>query len=117
MVCCRQRRHPDNLAAHGGCVLNRIGIETSHHIVENDTRIDLGGQIREMFGNQRGGHDPRIVVILGDDCCEACFGGFTRQLKVIETAGRNRRAAVNMRIDRTNKKIVDALFNCFAGAL
>ena len=71
MIFRRQRRQPDDLAAHRGGVLDRIRVEAADDIVEHDAGIDLGLQLREMLADQRGRHHAAVVVVLGDDRGEA----------------------------------------------
>ena len=48
MVFGGERRHPDDLAAHRGRMLDRIGVDASDDVVEDDAGEDLGAQLGMM---------------------------------------------------------------------
>ena len=96
MVFGRQRRHEHDLAAHRRGVLDGIGIEAAHHVVEHDAGIDLGAQFREVLGNQRRSHHAAVVVILGDHRREAGLRHLPHEFEMIERPRRDRRTGMNM---------------------
>ena len=112
MIFRRERRQPDDLAAHRGGVLDRVGVEAAHHVVEHDARIELGRQVAVVVGDQLRGRDARIVVVLGHHRRHAGIGRLLQQLDMIEAARCDRRARMDVRIDRAAQQLLDLLFAC-----
>ena len=111
MIFCSKCRKPHDLASHRGRMFDRVWVDASHDIVEHDAGVDLGAQFRMMFGNERGRHHAAVVVILGHNRREPGGGDFPKQFQVIDATRRDRRAAMDMRIDGAFQQVVDAPFD------
>ena len=64
-----------------------------------------------MLLDQGGGHHAAVVVVLGHHRGEACGRQVPEQFEMVDGAWCNGWATVNMRVDSTFQKAIDALLD------
>ena len=64
-----------------------------------------------MLLDQGGGHHTAVVVVLGHHRGEACGRQVPEQFEMVDGAWCNGWATVNMRVDSTFQKAIDALLD------